>query len=596
MIKRGLHIAFATLLLLTATVTGALAQKRVALIIGNSAYTAVSALPNPVNDAKAIADAFKRMGFDEVTLKLDTSQTSLRRALGQFSRTAAGADVAVIYYAGHGIEVAGQNYLIPVDATLANAEDVTFEAVSLNTAMGALVRAGKLKLVILDACRNNPFRAKMAAGGSKRSIGRGLARVSPSGSDTLVAYAAREGTTADDGKGTHSPYTKALLSFIETPGLDIRLLFGKVRDSVRNATGNRQEPFTYGSLGGDGVFLNPQTRKPAPVTAGKKPGNPFNADALFWASIKDSTNPAVFTAYLKRFPNGVFTDLANIRLNQLKAKVASTAPPAIPVTPPVSAVTPPVASVAPPVAPVIPPVPRKSGPKKSGPKKVTSLPTPVETGTISSKDTVSGGVLGKNPARTNVVTRRVPVTRCDRLAASRIDGGRVANGPLTVRGINPARAIPACRKALARFPGTARLQFQLGLALYRNRNFTGAARSYAKAADQGYGAAISALGFLYYSGRGVNRDRARAIRLFRRAASMNDGHGLFALGFSYELGTGVRKNTAEAARLYKLAVARKVPAAMVNLASLYQNGDGVARDLAKAKHLLSRAARLGVHR
>ena len=282
MIARNIRISVWLLLIAIAMVSpvhAAEAARRVALVIGNSAYAKVARLPNPARDAAAIAATFRRMGFDEVILKTDQNQVGLRRALGRFSRIAAGADVAVLYYAGHGIEVAGRNYLIPTDATLADANDVGFEAVSLTTAMSALERAGKLKLVILDACRNNPFAVKMTRTGATRSVGRGLARVSPAGSDTLVAYAAREGTTADDGSGGHSPYTTALLKVLEAPGLDVRLLFGKVRDQVRAATGNRQEPFTYGSLGGDRIFLS----APA-ATASTSPGAPASAPASVPAS------------------------------------------------------------------------------------------------------------------------------------------------------------------------------------------------------------------------------------------------------------------------------------------------------------------------
>ena len=203
-----MHRALAYFIAVFALVVGFLipahAEKRVALVIGNSAYEQVARLPNPDDDARAVATALERLGF-AVTLRLDQDYSGLRRALGAFSRTAAGADIAAIFYAGHGIEVGGQNYLIPIDATLSHANDVDFEAIPLTTAMGALESAKGLKLVILDACRNNPFAAKMARTGTTRAVGRGLARVSPLGSDTLVAYAAKEGTTADDGEGKHSP-------------------------------------------------------------------------------------------------------------------------------------------------------------------------------------------------------------------------------------------------------------------------------------------------------------------------------------------------------------------------------------------------------
>ncbi len=256
--------SIAVLLVFVATSLAALAEKRVALVIGNATYKNVERLKNPANDASRLADKLEGIGFDKVTLKLDLTGDGLRRELGRFSRVAAGADIALIYFAGHGIEVDGTNYVIPTDARLSHIDDVDLETIRLGTLMRALNRASKLKLVVLDACRNNPFRVNMSSAGGNRSIGRGLARVSPSGSDTLVAYAAREGTVAADGEGTHSPYAEALLKHISTPGLDVRLMFGRIRDDVLKSTGGKQEPFTYGSLSGETLALVNGKSKTAP--------------------------------------------------------------------------------------------------------------------------------------------------------------------------------------------------------------------------------------------------------------------------------------------------------------------------------------------
>ncbi len=310
-------IAIQMLLALALIVGGSFegyAAKRIALVIGNGAYQQVAKLPNPDNDARAVAKALERLGF-AVTLKVDLDYSGLRRALSAFSRAVAGADVAAIFYAGHGIEVGGQNFLLPTDAKLTHANDVDFEAIPLPAAMGALESAKGLKLVILDACRNNPFAAKMVRAGATRSVGRGLARVSPRGSDTLVAYAAKEGTTADDGKGTHSPYTAALLKHLETPGLEIRLLFGRVRDSVLANTGRRQEPFTYGSLGGEAIYLKGGGAPSAVV--------PVSAAAEAWTIIKDTKNVDDLAAFIERFPDSFYSDLAKARQKKLdQTKVA----------------------------------------------------------------------------------------------------------------------------------------------------------------------------------------------------------------------------------------------------------------------------------
>ena len=207
--------------------TGAAEARRVALVIGNSGYQNVSTLTNPANDAAAIAETLRAIGFDAVEEARDLDQTAFRKALRTFTSAAAGAETALIYYAGHGVEVDGRNFLVPVDATLSEATDTEFEAIPLESLRTAVSGASNLRLVILDACRNNPFKLESADG--TRSIGRGLARVEP-GANEVVAYAAREGTVAADGEGGNSPYATSLIKHLKRPGLDVRLMFGEVRD------------------------------------------------------------------------------------------------------------------------------------------------------------------------------------------------------------------------------------------------------------------------------------------------------------------------------------------------------------------------------
>ncbi len=246
------------------TTSEAQTAKRVALVIGNSAYQHTRALPNPKNDASAIADALKRIGFDEVTLKLDQDYRSLRRSLRDFGSSVEGADVAIVYYAGHGMELGGDNYLVPTDARLLTDRDLEFEAVKLSTILRQVTPARRLRMVILDACRNNPLGSTIKLSqGVSRSVSRGFSRIEPEG-DVLVAYAAKHGTVASDGDGSHSPYTAALLKHLETPGLEINFLFRRVRDSVRNSTARRQDPFTYGSLGSENVYLVAPPTVPQP--------------------------------------------------------------------------------------------------------------------------------------------------------------------------------------------------------------------------------------------------------------------------------------------------------------------------------------------
>ncbi len=310
------------------------ASRRVALVIGNAAYAHATLLRNPPNDAEAISASLGRLGFT-VTRLDDAGKAELEKGLQAFMSAASGSEIALVFYAGHGMEVDQRNFLVPVDARLANADDVEFEAVSLALVMRAVGRAAGLGLVILDACRDNPFVTAMQRRGSTRAIGRGLARVEPTG-ETLVAYAAKEGTQAADGEGRNSPYTTALLRYLEEPGLEVGLMFRRVRDAVLAATGGSQEPFTYGSLSSAGVYLKAASspiQPPAPTAPAVDDGDSdrvraerLAAEREFWQSIKASTNPADFTAYLEQYRGGMFEALARNRLRELEASPAPVEP------------------------------------------------------------------------------------------------------------------------------------------------------------------------------------------------------------------------------------------------------------------------------
>lgn len=228
--------------------------RRVALVIGNGEYAHSPKLTNPSRDARAVASSLRAIGFQSVTVANDLSREGLMGALRTFAREAEKADWVMVYYAGHGIEVGGVNYLIPVDAKLETDRDTTFEAVSLEQVLTAVDGAKKIKLVVLDACRDNPFAAQMRRSVASRSIGRGLGRIEPEGA-TLVVYAAKHGQTALDGDGANSPFAAALTKRMATPDVEINKIFRLVRDDVMDATGGRQEPFTYGSLPGREDFF-----------------------------------------------------------------------------------------------------------------------------------------------------------------------------------------------------------------------------------------------------------------------------------------------------------------------------------------------------
>src|SRR5215469_3290383 len=230
------------------------AQNRVALVVGNGAYQKVAHLANPVHDAQDISASLTRLGFAVKTVT-DADFNEFRRALLEFGRRAASADMAVFYYAGHGVEIDGNNWLLPTDAELKNDIDASTEGIGLQSAIQAVAAAKTLGLVILDACRNNPFQSTMRRANAARSVQIiGLAAVEPA-DNVLVAYAARDGTVAADGAGRNSPYTAALLKHIETAGLEVDFLFRNVRDDVMAATNNEQQPFVYGSLSSDEIYF-----------------------------------------------------------------------------------------------------------------------------------------------------------------------------------------------------------------------------------------------------------------------------------------------------------------------------------------------------
>ena len=289
------------------------AAKRVALVLGNSAYQNVAKLPNPVNDSAAIAATLSAAGFDVVDSRRDMQAAETRRALRDFADRARDADIAVVYYAGHGIEVDGTNYLIPVDAKLERDTDVYDEAFSLDRVLLAIEPAKQLRLVILDACRDNPFAKIMKRTVASRAIGQGLAKVEPASPNTLIAYAAKAGSTAADGDSRNSPFTSALVKHITTPGLDVRKALGFVRDEVLKNTSNRQEPYVYGSLGGNDVAL-----VPAKATA---PASSAQADARKdYELALQIGNKEALNAYLAQYPDGFYASLAKLQLAKIAAE------------------------------------------------------------------------------------------------------------------------------------------------------------------------------------------------------------------------------------------------------------------------------------
>jgi hypothetical protein len=296
------------------------AEKRVALVIGNSAYENVGRLGNPANDAAAMTVTLQQAGFDVVESRRNLKIAEMRRAFRDFADKARDADVAVVYYAGHGIEVDGTNYLIPVDAALERDLDVYDEALPLDRILVTIEPARQLRLVILDACRDNPFSKTMKRTLAARAIGRGLAKVEPTSPNTLIAFGSKAGSTASDGDSKNSPFTTALVKHITTPGLDLRKAFGYVRDDVLRNTGNKQEPYVYGSLGGDDVPLVPAK----PAATAPAPNNQADMRRDYELAERVGTRD-VWTAFLAQYPEGLYASLAKGQLNKIAAEEARVA-------------------------------------------------------------------------------------------------------------------------------------------------------------------------------------------------------------------------------------------------------------------------------
>jgi hypothetical protein len=301
------------------------AERRVAFVVGNGAYKNVAPLPNPSIDARSMATVLRKVGFDVVE-GTNLTRDQMTERLLEFGDKAQGAELAVFFYAGHGIAISGTNYLLPVDADVKSEMDVKLgSAINVDVTLDQTMRDAKVKLVFLDACRDNPFAAKIRSSATSRSVNvqRGLAEMK-SGEGTLIAFATGPGQTALDGKeGTNSPFTRALIDNITKPGVEIQQAMTQVRAQVNEETNKGQLPWGHTNLIGS-VYLNPAAARPA-ASAAEAPKTPvFSTSAAsdveleFWRSIKDSNKPEELDAYVTNYPNGQFKSLALARIASLQ--------------------------------------------------------------------------------------------------------------------------------------------------------------------------------------------------------------------------------------------------------------------------------------
>ena len=504
--------AIAILIFLCATASTK-AQNRVALVIGNSRYINVAALTNPENDAKEIGQSLERLGFS-VTQVLDTNFETFRKSLLQFNRAAAGAEIAVLYFAGHGMEVGGENWLMPVDAAAKTEIDIDKEAISLRTAMLAVSNATRLGLVILDACRNNPFAARMQRTGQLRTVERGLARVEPH-KNILVAYAARDGTTSEDGTGRHSPFTAALLNNIETPGLEINFLFRRVRDDVTAATGGAQQPFVYGSLSKEKVFLKPAVARPIDPASTSSDLIPTSSKSVTTAVPPRLVAPAQIISPCDRLAASPLDDLrpagvAGVRLVDIEIEAAS---------------------------------PACEAAQREHP---TTIRFEFEAGRVAEAE--------KNFGMASKLYERAASAGYP--SAMEYLGLLWSSGHLGAKDYGLARYWFEKAVALDNVAAMSDLGFIYETGKGVAPDYSKAKQLYQKAAAAGDSTGMNNLGWLYKSGSDMPRDLGEARLWYEKSAALGNPLGMRNLGRLYAQGEGVTKDLEEARKWYAKAAAK----------------------------------------
>ena len=346
-------------------VTQAIAERRVALVVGNSQYAYASTIPNPHNDAEDIASALGEVGF-EVTVGYDLDQVKFAVTVAQFARALEGADVGLFFYAGHGLQIDGKNYLVSTQAKLENTFLVSSETMELDNIVRMMESKAGISLIFLDACRNNPLadnlKRNIAAVNRALTVGRGLAPIAP-GRDTLVAFSAASGEVAADGSGRNSPFAASLLQHLKQPGLEISVMLKEVTADVRQATNNVQRPQQFSDMSKTFYFVKAEQAAAAAPPVVPPPPAPLPSppvalvdpvELAFWQSASGANECESIRAYLRQYPEGRFAALGRIsehRLCNVSVDVAVQQAP-----PPAPAASPAPASVPPPVsAPDLPP-------------------------------------------------------------------------------------------------------------------------------------------------------------------------------------------------------------------------------------------------
>lgn len=540
-IVRRLPLACLMLAIFCSGTAWAETDKRVALVIGVARYRNVPALANPANDARLVGPALKQLGFD-VQIVIDPDYETFKSALRDFGRRLEGARVALFYYAGHGLQTAGRNYLLPVNTVLARETDLRYEAFDVQAVLDEMDSPKRVNLVFLDACRDNPLARSLAASmGSRGSaVNRGLAPIDTQTGGTLIAFATAPGDVASDGD-KNSPFTTALVRHIATPGVDVRQMLTRVRVDVQSATSGKQRPWVNESLDADFYFV-PRSVPTAPV--GPEAGTMMLAspEIVFWQSIASSRDPADFEAYIQQFPQGSFAPLARARLAAL---------------------------------------PRRTGASVTRSDPAADAPgwSDAERRALQSALTALGHYRG--PINGDLAIGARSAIRAWQGFEALEETGRLSEDQRD-RIVRDAEQLAALLKVAEKSPRatvgaavgasvkSASARFTRGLAFERGvsqpKDLEEAAYWYALAAADGWAPALTNLGTL--RARGPTPDLEAARRLWLAAAARGEGTALFNLGALAEKGIGGPADASLAKRWYSRGAERKDSASTAALKRL----------------------------
>jgi TPR repeat protein len=546
--------AFLVVLMLLGLASPAFAEKRVALVIGNSAYQNVAPLENPVNDAALMADTLKGLGFSLTGngAQLNLDKRALDDAVQAFGRQVQGADVAMFYYAGHGVQVRGSNFLVPINANPTREADVDFQMVDLNLVLNQMQGSGtRLNMVILDACRNNPF-----GGRGLRSSEGGLAQLrAPEG--TLISYATQPGNVAQDGSDGHSPYTKALAATMRRPGLDLFQTFNEVGLTVKRTTGGSQQPWVSSSpIDGDFYFSSRPASAPSADVA------PPRQDASPPAASSHAPNQEARLTEPTKPLSGedVITDCDRLAANREDPRRPKGVPGVwfyqLDTVAALSACNNAMRQY-PDVARFIYEAGRVAQVEKDFGLATQLFEKAASLGYVASY--VNLGILYYQGAG---------VTKDYATARSWYEKAIAANDPL----------------------GFNQVGFMYETGNGATKDFGEAGKYYQKAASAGVAIAMVNLGRLYLEGNGVAKDQGRARNLFETATATGEPAAMRMLGILYERGITVQKDPAQAKNWYEKAAAGMDSVAMNNLGWMYEQGNGVPKDFAQAKTWYEKAA------